>query len=111
MRMWMVPPSIMCNKHLLGEHVELHMLVGAINKNKSLKGFIEKGLVETHNIEARHSELVEEIRKRNYKHNSSLPKFTTTTQGFINNEENKKELARRCEKCKSKQNELREEKR
>lgn len=103
MRMWMVPPSIMCNKHLLGEHVELHMLVGAINKNKSLKGFIEKGLVETHNIEVRHEELVEEMRKRNYRHNSPLPKFTTTTKGFVNKEENKKELARRCEKCRHKQ--------
>ena len=26
MRMWMLPPETMCRKHLLGEHVELHML-------------------------------------------------------------------------------------
>ena len=25
MRMWMVNPKMMCNKHLLGEHVELHL--------------------------------------------------------------------------------------
>ncbi|MEZ0346180.1 MAG: pyrimidine dimer DNA glycosylase/endonuclease V, partial [Infirmifilum sp.] len=28
----MVPPSIMCDRHLLGEHVELHMLVGALRR-------------------------------------------------------------------------------
>lgn len=31
MRMWMVDPKIMCRKHLLGEHLELHMLAGCIN--------------------------------------------------------------------------------
>jgi len=103
MRMWMVPPSIMCSKHLLGEHVELHMLVGAINKNKSLKGFIENGLIEIHNIEARHEKLVEEMTNRGFKHKSVLPKFTITQLGYVDVEENKKELAKRCEKCKDKQ--------
>ena len=31
MRMWMVNPGFMCNKHLLGEHVECHMLVGHLH--------------------------------------------------------------------------------
>lgn len=44
MRMWMVPPELMCRQHLLGEHVELHMFVGAINKGTSvvtLPGYCE----------------------------------------------------------------------
>ena len=36
MRMWLVPPSHMCRKHLLGEHVELHMLLGTLKKGKSI---------------------------------------------------------------------------
>jgi len=28
--MWMTPPAGMCRKHLLGEHVELHMLLGQL---------------------------------------------------------------------------------
>ena len=36
MRMWMIDPTMLCTKHLLGEHVELHMFVGTINKNKKL---------------------------------------------------------------------------
>ena len=50
MRMWMVDPRIMCRQHLLGEHVEIHMFVGAISRGKSVKGYLEKGLLEVHNM-------------------------------------------------------------
>jgi hypothetical protein len=43
MRMWMVWPELMCRKHLLGEHVEIHMLLGALNKGHRVQGFINKG--------------------------------------------------------------------
>ena len=32
MRMWMIDPKLLCRKHLLGEHLEIHMFVGTINK-------------------------------------------------------------------------------
>jgi hypothetical protein len=32
--MWMVDPRLVCSKHLLGEHVELHMFVGCLLKRK-----------------------------------------------------------------------------
>ena len=38
MRMWMLPPECMCRKHLLGEHVELHMLLGSMRRGKSIEG-------------------------------------------------------------------------
>ena len=56
MRMWMIDPTMLCMKHLLGEHVELHMFVGTINKNKKLDGYRKNGLVEIHNIQSRHLE-------------------------------------------------------
>ena len=46
MRMWMVPPSKMCRQHLLGEHVEIHMLVGTMRKGKSMQGFYDNRLVD-----------------------------------------------------------------
>ena len=49
-RMWMIAPRKMCRNHLLGEHKELHQAVGSILKNKSLKGHLEKGQIEIHNI-------------------------------------------------------------
>ena len=75
MRMWMVDPSLLCRKHLLGEHVECHMFVGTINKNISIKGYIEKGLCEPDKLEFRHNQLSEEMIKRGYNHLSELPKY------------------------------------
>ena len=58
MRMWMVNPRIMCRQHLLGEHVEIHMFIGTINRRKSVQGYLEKGLLEIHNLYNRHEDLV-----------------------------------------------------
>lgn len=66
MRMWMVPPKFLCIQHLNGEHKELHMLIGAIKKNKSLKGYILDNLVQLADIEKRHEELVNEYKERGY---------------------------------------------
>lgn len=99
MRMWNVEPKLMCNKHLLGEHVELHMLVGSIRKHKNLDGFIDGGLVELHNIQSRHQQLVDEMHRRGYKHKSPLPHFTSTPSGEVDPDQNLIELCRRCEAC------------
>jgi len=68
MRMWMVNPKIMCRQHLLGEHVEIHMFVGTLSRGKSVKGYLEKGLLEVHNLYWRHEELVEEMKRRGTVH-------------------------------------------
>ncbi len=72
MRMWMVDPKLMCRKHLLGEHVEIHMFVSTILSGKSIKGYIKNNLIEPSKILERHEELVEEMKRRGYKHNSPL---------------------------------------
>ena len=46
MRMWMLPPETMCRKHLLGEHVELHMLLGSLRRGKNIDGFLAGKLVD-----------------------------------------------------------------
>lgn len=38
MRMWMVDPATMCDRHLLGEHAEIHMAIGTIAKGRSVAG-------------------------------------------------------------------------
>jgi len=96
----MVNPRKMCRNHLLGEHKEIHQLIGSLNQGKSVKGHLEKGQVEIHKIKKRHTELVKEMEKRGYKHNSPLPKFKDFKAGKINISENEKELVRRCINCK-----------
>lgn len=99
-RMWCVNPKKMCRQHLLGEHKELHQLVGSLRKGKSIKGHIKKGQVEIHSIKQRHTQLVEEMKSRGYKHLSSLKKFKQYRAGKVDIKENEKELARRCKNCK-----------
>lgn len=98
--MWNVNPEFLCRKHLLGEHVECHMLVGTLNRNKSIKGFIDKGLIEVHNVKKRHDELVKEMSSRGMNHKSDLPEFKSFTLGSVDVDGNVKELMRRCPACK-----------
>jgi len=99
MRMWNVNPKLMCRNHLLGEHLECHMFIGTIIQNKSLSGYIEKGLVEVHNIIKRHDRLVFEMNKRGYNHKSPIKKVKLWKEGKIDKEKNLKELSRRCLEC------------
>jgi len=99
MRQWNVNPEILCTKHLLGEHVESHMYMGCIKKGTSLKGYIDKGLVEVHNITKRHNELVNEMIKRGMNHKTPIEEFICEEIGYVNSEKNIEELKRRCIKC------------
>lgn len=96
----MLPPEKLCRNHLLGEHFELHKIVGALNKKKNIKGYIDNGLIEIHSINKRHTELIREIKKRKMKHNSPLPRFRKINLGKININKNKKDLLNRCNRCK-----------
>ena len=99
MRMWGVKPNILCRKHLLGEHLEIHMFVGTILADKSIKGYLKNKLLDTRKLKKRHKELVREMKWRGYKHKSSLPKFFIEKIGAIDIKENKVELFKRCKDC------------
>jgi hypothetical protein len=101
--MWGVNPILLCNKHLLGEHVEMHMFVGAIKKGTSIKGFVENKLVDTCLIKNRHDELAKEMQKRGMVHKSPLEYIDTLQQCSVDICENKKELQNRCSECKKRQ--------
>jgi len=72
MRMWMTPPAMMCRKHLLGEHVECHMFLGTMIKNKSLKGYVDNNLFEMKSLFDRHQKLSDEMISRGYNHQSLI---------------------------------------
>ena len=109
MRMWMVDPKIMCRKHLLGEHVELHMFVGTIKRKKRLSGYIKNNLLQFSAIHGRHQQLIEEMERRGYKHKSPITlteldeyfsNYSNEIQLFvIDKEESLKELLKRCKEC------------
>lgn len=101
MRMWNIKPEIMCNKHLLGEHYELHMFIGCINKSKNLNGYLNKGLLETHNLRKRHKEIAKEMKRRGFNHFSALSYYKIKKLGKINKKKNLRELRERCLDCKN----------
>lgn len=69
MRMWLgVDPKLMCEKHLSGEHVEMHMFVGSLAQGKSIDGYIIDGLIELGKIKERHDLLAAEITARGRLH-------------------------------------------
>lgn len=74
MRMWMVPPQIMCTQHLLGEHRELHALVGILRTKPNLSwiGYVHHNCLEFRSIGRRHEELVVEMLLRGYQHLTPL---------------------------------------
>ncbi len=75
MRIWDVPPDILCRQHLLGEHRELHALWTILSKDK--KGYrnhpeTKRWVNKLPALAIRHEVLVKEMEKRGYRHHSPL---------------------------------------
>jgi hypothetical protein len=99
--MWMVNPKLMCRKHLLGEHVEIHMFVGSINKGINIQTYINTNLCEPNSIRSRHDELVKEMLARGYNHKSELPDFEFKDDTKVDSEKSYEDLIKRCKDCAS----------
>ncbi len=97
----MVDPRTMCRRHLLGEHVECHMFEGTIQRGISVKGYLDKGLLEVHNLKERHDELAREMESRGYRHNSPLEFTINVKSGRINIARSEKDLRGRCVQCRA----------
>jgi len=110
MRMWMVDPGLLCKKHLLGEHVECHMLDGSLRRRRSIAGFLDRGLLEPSQLQARHDALADEMVRRGMQHASPLdaepwrpeehPDVCEQDQ-YVDDVVSLRELSRRCSDCRS----------
>lgn len=108
MRMWMVDPEILCQKHLCGEHVEHHMFLGTIRKGIKVDGYLKNNLFEPRALYERHKVLAEEMIRRGYNHNSPLKESDCSCILNLTNEQqyweiDKKQafndLISRCPEC------------
>ncbi|MBN1622678.1 MAG: hypothetical protein JW871_08820 [Endomicrobiales bacterium] len=105
MRMWMVEPQILCDKHLLGEHVECHMLAGHLQRKRRITNYIAFNLLEPRSLKQRHEILARQMRKRAMKHKSPLPRFSISYlpkehQDYnVDAEKSLKDLVKRCPEC------------
>lgn len=79
MRVWDVSPSLLCRKHLLGEHRELHGLWNILTKHQGQGGYSHhpetkrwQGKLKA--LYLRHEALVKEMKRRGYEHHFPLDK-------------------------------------
>lgn len=91
MRIWDIRPSKLCNKHLLGEHRELHGLwnIITIHKDNPKVGYRHhpetlRWVNETGALYHRHELLVKELQIRNMKHHSPLEYKYVKSQNWTN---------------------------
>ena len=100
----------MCNKHLLGEHVECHMLVGHLHRKRRITNYIRLNLLQPGSLRERHDRLALEMVKRGMNHKSPLGEFDLSYLPEahkiykVNREESLIELSRRCSECRSRCN-------
>ena len=108
MRMWMIDPKLLCRKHLLGEHNEIHKHKHSFEKGHSIKGRISPIVqIQPSAMQSRHDELAMEMVARNMNHKS--PYIMPTLDYLSEDEKNIKvdidyninDLKNRCPECKS----------
>lgn len=101
MRIWDLPPSILCRAHLLGEHRELHAIWTVLVEGKT--GYANhpetirwRGKLAA--LSQRHAALVQEMERRGYRHASPLDEALATGSAvqdvFIDPPERQIELLR-----------------
>lgn len=107
MRMWSISPSLLCDRHLLAEHREIHMLRGYIHRPGHagmIRGMMEKSLLLPYDLVVRHNLIAKEFRNRGFRHRTTLTPYETQEDygdGFICPLVTAVELVRRCLDCRS----------
>lgn len=105
MRMWMTDPSLLCRKHLLGEHGEIHKHRPSFVKHHSIAGRISPiVLIEPASMQSRHDALAAEMTHRGYEHASP---YTLPDLSYLGESANVKadvaynvaDLRERCADC------------
>lgn len=101
MRMWNITPSKLCNQHLLGEHFEIHKVIGNLkNSRKWAESLTKKGFLEPQNLLKRHNRLTKEMLKRGMNHRSLLEiKGVKLPIGKVDVKKSIKDLNKRCREC------------
>lgn len=72
MRMFMTPPHLMCRKHLLGNHVESHMILGHLQRGRQVAKFVAHNCLEPLALEVWHDAVAAEMLARGYRHATPL---------------------------------------
>jgi hypothetical protein len=106
MRMWMIDPKLLCRKHLLGEHGEIHKhRHNFVKKHSISKRVFPVVQIEPGSMELRHDELAKEMIRRGYNHQSPfeqpdisyLPELEQNVK--VDKNHSMEDLISRCPEC------------
>jgi hypothetical protein len=107
----MVDPKILCNKHLLGEHGEIHKHRHNFVKQHSIAKRISPVVqIEPRNMQSRHNELAKEMLRRGMNHQSPFEQpdisYLKDKERLANVDINNSlaDLSNRCTECAKKIN-------
>ena len=105
----MVDPRVLCNKHLLGEHGEIHKHRHNFVKGHKVTGRLTPIIqIEPASMQRRHDELAEEMLRREMNHQSpfeqpDLSKYgSEVLEARVDPECSLRDLRERCEACRLK---------
>lgn len=107
MRMWMIDPVLLCREHLLGSHSEIHKHRHNFVKKHNMRGRLQApAQIAPLEMESRHDELVKEMKRRDYNHNSPYSQPDVSYLGKlleskVDLDYNIRDLMNRCPECKS----------
>lgn len=100
--MWMINPELMCQKHIVGEHGEIHKHRHNFVKKHSIKGRI--GQIEPKSMKERHDELALFLKNHNSPY--TKPDISYLSEDELNSKvdpfQSITELKKRCPKCRGK---------
>lgn len=106
--MWMISPELLCTKHLLGEHGEIHKHRHNFVKKHNIHNRVKLNQIEPKSMKTRHDELAKEMTNRGFKHHSDyeMPDISylpIEEQNYIVDIVNShQDLCNRCKNCKDK---------
>jgi hypothetical protein len=109
MRMWMIDPQLMCRKHLLGEHGEIHKFLPSFRKGHKVDGRFDPIVqIQFQGYIERHDALAFEMAERGYNHKSPLvdvPDFSLIYpqhyDKLVDVQLAYADLMARCDKCRT----------
>ena len=98
MRMYLVNPKFMCDKHLVREHDACHVFSGSVTKAHHRR---DTGTFESAQIKPCHDAVVEEMERRGIVHGSPLIYFDNDRNlGVVDREKSLVDLLQ-CPDCKA----------
>lgn len=80
----MLNPQMLCRQHLVGQHLECHMVLGILNKKLNVDGYVQSNCLEIPSIQSYHDDCVIEMLKRNYNHNSPIQSINPNILQYYN---------------------------